>query len=287
MIGRKKKPTSVDYSRQMLPQTRKAVFFDVLHLQFRPLFLLGLIAVMLYCPLLLSSLAKALYASGVHQAIRDGGPEAVPALGQSLVLLDILHAFFSVVLIPVFTLSLSGISRIVRQYAWGENVHLTTDFAKGVRDNYGAITLLGVLTGLIFALCVSVFYHSLTWGHPIVSILCLLPIGISILLVLPVFSVALAMIPIYRNPFPATLKNAFYVYIHAPWKVLGVLACCLLVWLPSLIPHFYGQLLGGIFGALATPFVLLAWDLFCYDLFDRFINPQVSPELIGKGIVWE
>ena len=105
------------------------------------------------------------------------------------------------------------------------------------------------------------------------------------MMVLPIFAITLAMIPVYSNTLFQSLKNAFYVYCRSLLKVLLAMVCCLLPWVPALIPNLYCHILGSLAGALLTPFCLLAWTLFCYNQFDKHINPDVSPQLVGKGIV--
>ena len=183
----------------------------------------------------------------------------------------------------VFSVALSGVLRIIRQYAWEENVHLTTDFAKGIRDNYRQTAAICCLAGLIYTLCILVYHSASAYQNSALSLFSLFPIGISAMVVLPVFAIALAMIPIYSNTLFQALKNAFYVYCRSLLKVLLAMVCCLLPWVPALIPNFYCHILGGLLGIVLTPFILLGWNLFCYNRFDTHINPQVCPELIGKG----
>ncbi len=120
---------------------------------------------------------------------------------QPLAILDLLRSLVNILFVFVFAVAFSCVLRIVCQYAWEENVHLTTDFAKGIPDNCRQTAAI----------------------------------------------------------------------------------CCLLPWVPALIPNFYCHILGGLLDIVLTPFILLGWTLFCYNRFDAHINPQVCPELIGKG----
>ena len=112
----------------------------------------------------------------------------------------------------------------------------------------------------------------------------MLPIAISILLILPVFSISLVMVPVYSNPFGANFKNALYVYTKTPLRTLLVMVGCAVIWIPTAIPNVYCHLFGGILAVLLLPFVLLAWTLFCYDQFDKYINRDICPELVNRGI---
>ena len=277
---RKTKIASKDYTISMLPQTRKAVFFDVVHLQWKNLILLGLILALFYVPVLIATATRDLMQSGIYLSAQN---EDLVNAKNGIIFLQVAHGILLIPLMAVFSVALSGALRIIRQYAWEENVHLTTDFAKGIRNNYRQTAAICCLAGLIYTLCILVYHSASAYQNSALSLFSLLPIGISAMVVLPVFAIALAMIPVYSNTLFQALKNAFYVYCRSLLKVLLATVCCLLPWVPALIPNFYCHILGGLLGIVLTPFILLGWNLFCYNRFDTHINPQVCPELIGKG----
>lgn len=277
---RKTKIASKDYTISMLPQTRKAVFFDVVHLQWKNLILLGLILALFYVPVLIATAARDLMQSGIYLSAQN---EDLVNAKNGIIFLQVAHGILLIPLMAVFTVALSGALRIIRQYAWEENVHLTTDFAKGIRDNYRQTAAITTLGAVIYVLCLMVYHSASAYQNAIFSLFSLLPVGISVLVVLPIFAIALAMIPVYSNTLFQALKNAFYVYCRSLLKVLLAMVCCLLPWVPALVPNFYCHILGGLLGIVLTPFILLGWNLFCYNRFDTHINPRVCPELIGKG----
>ena len=278
-----RKTAQADYTPNMLPANRRAVFFDVVKLQWQKLLLLGLILLLFYTPVLLLTALRDIYVSNLYQALENAEEAQKLSAGQTLVLLDILRSGAQAVLMLLFAVGLSGVSRVLRQYAWGENVHMPTDLPKGIRDNYRQTAGLLVLSGMIYTLCLSVYYTASSYNSSLMAMLSLLPVAVSVLLVLPIFGLTLSMIPVYSNRLTENFKNAFYIYSRTLPKTLLVLGCCLMVWAPSLIPNFYAHILGSVFAVLLTPFALLAWNLYCYDLFDTHINTQLCPELIGKG----
>ena len=282
---RKFKPAKNDYTRNLLPQTRKQVFFDVLHLQWKKLLLLGLLLLLCYLPLLLSTAVKDIYVSNLYASLADADDSQKLAAGQTLAILDLLRSVVNILFILVFAVGLSGVLRTLRQYAWEENVHLTTDIGKGIKDNYLHTAAIGALAGLIYALCLMVYYTAPSYSSSLTAVISMLPIGISAFVVLPILMIALVMVPVYSNRLWATLKNAFFIYTRCLLKVLLGILISFVVWIPSMIPNFYCHILGSIFGVLLTPIVLLGWTLFCYNCFDRHLNPLVCPQLIGKGIV--
>ncbi len=283
MIGKSKTPKN-DYTPAMLPQTRKAIFFDVLQLHWKKLLLLGLIGLLLFLPLLLSTVVKDVYIANLYAALTHAGDGEQQAAAQSLVHLNILRSLINTLFLVVYAVAFSGTARVLRQYAWMENVHIPTDLGKGIRDNFGQTAAIAVLAGLIYTLCLTVYHTASAYTSDLMSSLAMVPIALSVLLVLPVFAIALVMVPVYSNRLWTTLKNAFFVYTRCFFRVMAGLFLCLLIWIPAMLPNFYCHIFGSLFANLLTPMALLGWTLFCYNLFDRHLNPLVCPELIGKGI---
>lgn len=282
-MKRKFKIAQNDYTKNMLPHNRREVFFDVVKLHWKKLLLLGLILVLFYLPLLLSTVTGDIYVSNLYQSLEDADDAQRLSAGQALANLDVLKSLVNILFLGVFAVAFAGMLRVLRQYAWEENIHLSTDFGKGIRDNYLQTAAVFVLSGIVYALCLTVYYTAPSYTTALLSALSLLPIGISLLVILPILMIALAMIPVYSNRLWVTLKNAFFIYTRCLLKVLLAMLCCLMIWLPALIPNFYCHVFGSLFALLFTPFAALGWTLFCYDCFDAHLNPIVCPELIGKG----
>ena len=281
----KKKQTFAksDFSPNMLPQNRKQIFRDVMHLHWQKLLLLGMILLIFYIPILLTTIIYDIYTAGIYHAMPSMAPEMQENAVTFVMQLDLIRSIIVIPLLALLSVALSGILRTIRQYAWEENVHIPSDFAKGIRDNFRQTAALSMLAGLVFTLCLSVFYSADAYNSYIVSILSLLPVAISFLLIFPVFLTALIMIPVYSNRLGATLKNAFFVYTRSLLRSLGFLLLCLIIWIPAFVPNLQFHIFGSIFAVLLTPIALLGWTVFCYDNFDKHLNPLVCPELIGKG----
>lgn len=277
----KQKTATQAYTANMLPATRRAVFLDVLTLHWKELLLLGLILLLFYLPLLLCSVFRDLFISGLYSTLQQ--ESADQSWGNMLIYLDVGYALLCTMLTAVFAVGLSGVSRVIRQYAWLENVHISTDFGKGLRDNYKMSAGLCLLAGLIYTLCLTVYYTAGSYSSFLLSCLSMVPIGLSLLVMFPILAIAAVMVPVYTNRLTGLLKNAFLVYSRTLCKTLLFLLPCLTLYIPALLPNFYCHIFGSMGAILLTPFVLLAWTLYCYEQFDRFINSTVCPELIGKG----
>ena len=283
-MKRKRRAASKDYTKAMLPQSRKEIFFDVLKLQWRKLLLLGVITALFSLPLLVSALVGDAYAGSMIAAVGASEPEMQAMAAVSLLRFELLRGAVDLLLLLLFLIGLSGTLRVLRQLAWEENVHLPTEFAAGIRSNLGQLSALGLLCGVIALLCKLLLYFSTFYRSALTATVSLLPAAVSGLILLPAACICAVMIPVYANPFRANLKNAFYVYFSAPWRVMGTLAVCALFWLPALLPGLTMRVFGHLFAYLSIPVMLLAWTLFCYGKFDAFINREQCPELVGRGI---
>lgn len=125
---KRKRASEKDYTKQMLPQTRKAVFFDVLQLQWRNLLLLGLIVLLFSTPLLLSTIVGDVYSRSYLAELARTGQELPVEAGYALTYFEIGRRLVNIPLLMLFCVGLAGVLRVLRQYAWEENVHLPTEF---------------------------------------------------------------------------------------------------------------------------------------------------------------
>lgn len=283
-MKRKNKAAAQDFTAAMLPQSRKAIFFDVLKLQWRKLLLLGVILLLFALPLLLSALTGGIYTASYIAAAEQNGLAAAPEAAQGLIWFELLRSAVNIILFLIFLVGLAGALRVLRQLAWEENVHFPTEFQHGIKSNFGQLALLGLLAGVIVLLCKSVLYFSSGYRSELTATASLLPLAASVLLLLPAGCICLALIPVYANSLGANLKNAFYVYFSSPLRMLGTLLACAAFWLPALLPQLTLQIFGMVFAVLTLPVPLLAWLLFCFTRFDISINATLCPELIGRGI---
>ena len=281
---RKYKIAEQNYTQGMLPQNRKAVFWDVVHLQWAKLLLLGAILLAFFLPTLMVNLAYDLYAVGVYMVADGADAVKKTQAGFHLMSIDTLKNLVNMITFAIYGVGAAGVTRVIRQFAWGENVHIPTDFSKGVKDNAKNTALLFGLAGLILTMCVALHYLATVYGTDQFWLIAMIPIIFSVLVVLPVGALCLVMIPVYSNNLFQTAKMALYVYISAFVKVLPGAIVFVLLRAVSLLPNFWIHLAGGMMVGILTPFLLLAWTLFCYNQFDKHLNPTLCPEIIGRGV---
>ncbi len=278
-LGKTKKAAK-DFEQSMLPQTRRAVFFDVVKLQWRKLLLLAVILLISALPLLLIAVYEDSY---ILTASEDPSipQETIPALMAPL------HIFCAVLSSPclfLFFLGLSGVIRVVRQLAWEENAMVLPDFMIGFRQNWKQFLPTGVLFGLSYTLA-KIGWHSAlatqadsVWVQGIV-------LGLLIFLIAPLVACCTVVIAVYNNSFWGNLKLGAYVYLKSPLKTVGSM---LLAFGPSVavwvIPHLQLHLIGAIPAMMAFTLGLLGWVLFTFNQLDKHYNSQQYPELVGRGV---
>lgn len=277
---KKIKRASADFEKSMLPQTRRAVFFDVIKLQWSKLLGLAVILLVSALPLLLIAIYEDTY---FLTASEDPSisPETIPTL---LAPLHSLCAIFSAPCLILFFMGLSGVIRVIRQLGWEEHAMVFPDFMIGVRQNWKQFWPTGVLFGLSYALAKIGWYSALATQAQSVWMQGIL-LGLLIFLIAPLVCFNMVTIAVYNNGFWDNLKLATYVYLKNPLKTVGIMLLafgpCVAVWL---IPHLQLHLIGSIPAIMVFTLGLLRFTLFAYDQLDKHYNAQQYPELVGKGL---
>ncbi len=273
---------ATDYTPQMLPQNRKEVFFDVLKLHFWDLIKLGLVMLLFSLPLHLAAIGEDIITGSIYAQVQGATAEQQQGGYLTVLAVKVIRAAVSTVLAPFFAVGLAGVLRAVRQYGWGENVFLVTDFVKGVRQNWKQITGLQFLSGLIYTLSLLAQQLAYVSTGAVVWLLHI-PMAVFILVILPVAGYAAAGIPVYSTGLFSHVGAGMQMYIKSLFSTLLGVLCTMAIYLPLLIPSLYVHIFGRIVATLLTPIALLGWCLFCYNKQDKYINPNQHPELIGKG----
>ena len=277
---RKTKKAAKDFERSMLPQTRRAVFFDVVKLQWSRLLLLALILLISALPLLLIAVYEDTY---ILTAYEDPSipQETIPAL---IAPLHILCAVLSAPCLILFFLGLSGVIRVVRQLAWEENAMVFPNFMLGLRQNWKQFLPTGLLFGLGYTFA-KIGWHSALATQAESVWMQGIALGLLIFLIAPLVACCTVVIAVYNNSFGGNLRLAAYVYLKSPLKTVGAM---LLAFGPSvaiwLIPILQLHLIGSIPTMMVFTLGLLGWVLFTYNQLDKHYNAQQYPELVGKGI---
>ncbi len=276
------KPSAKEYTKDMLPHTRRQVFFDVIKLNFTKLLFVGLLIFLFSLPLHLSSLFGDIYVGKLNAKIMESSGEQQKALIAQVIAFDNLHAVFDIVLLAIFSVGFAGAQRIIRQYAWETNVFIGNDFSLGIKQNVGQNILLSLLVGGCYALSVAA-YNMASQTQGALSIIFMLPVGIFVFLVVPMCAYATVCIPIYGNKFKDNLWIALTLYLKHPLKTFAALLCSGALLIPLLIPNIYCHVIGRVVLSFCVPYIMLGFYLFSFNLLDETVNKTKHPDLVGIG----
>ncbi len=277
------KKSKTDFTKDMLPTTRREVFFDVLKLHWQNFLIYGILILLATLPMQVVSLNEMFTVSDFNSALSEATEEQTQLLLHELVSFKILYAFLKIPCLMIIMLVLSGFMKVIRNYAWEEPVEVIPDFASGFRENAPQMAALGFTVGVCYALSKSAYVLA-QYGSSEFSLALMVPMCIFIVCVLPMFAYSVSCISVYTNKFFGVLKIGMTVAIASPLKTLTALAVCLLPFLLEFIPNVYGMIAARIITGLLIPFIMLGWFLHSYNLFDAFINEKSFPELVGRGL---
>ena len=277
---RKIKKASKDFEKSMLPQTRRAVFWDVVKLQWRKLLGLSLILFISALPLLLIAIYEDSYFLTLYEN-PEIPVESIPAIIAPL------HIFCTVLSVPamlLFFLGLSGVIRVMRQLAWEENAMVFPDFMVGLRQNWKQFLPIGFLFGLGYAFA-KIGWHTALAAQADSAWLQGIALGLLIFLVAPLVACSMIVIAVYNNRLWGNLRLAAYVYLKTPLKAVGAMLLAfglsVVVWV---IPHLQLHLIGSLPAMMVFTLGLLGWMLFAFNQLDKHYNAEQYPEIVGRGV---
>ncbi len=275
----RKKFASKEYTVDMLPSTRKALFFDVMKLNWRSFIGYGLIFLLFCLPIHVVSLLQSVFI-----AKSTTGVEMTSELQMQILGVKNTMAFLQIPGILILSVGMAAFSRVIRQYAWGENVFFGRDFPIGLKNNVGQMLKLGLLTGVIYALSVYIGNLALVTQSTAAKIVYMLPVGTAVLLGIPTVAYAIVLISIYQNSFFRILQMAFALTVKKLYKNWLVILCSLSLLAVELIPSFAASLVFKLFYSVVALVVFFIWYLYALEGIDKYINEHHYPEMVGKGL---
>ncbi len=280
----KNKSASREFSPSMLPTTRKEVFFDVLKIHWGKFLVYGALVLLFSLPIHAIALLEDSNIIQITEAMQEASAEQIQAGYSMIAALQVLFALAKVPFLIFLALFLAGLARVIRQYAWGENVAFWSDFFEGIKTNSLSFTALFILGGLINAGTVYCTGRAGIASSFFEQMLLNLPLMAFIILLVPIFAYATVILTIYKTNIVKATFTALTLYIKAPFKTLLALILCAIPFVAHIIPILICHLLGRLICCFLVPLVFLGWYLFCLDKLDKFVNEKNYPSLVGKGL---
>lgn len=284
----RRKIASCDFTENMMPHTRKDVFFDVWKMHWFDLLKLGFVLLIAFLPALAMTVINDSYEAKLMTEIGTNAPqEVLQEIRIAVISFRSSSAFVQVPLYMLFAVVLAGALRLIRQYAWEEVVFFWRDLWIGIKQNWRQTIILGLIMALQNAIGQYLNSMGTVTRDLVLKISGGVFGGVTWLICFPIYAYMLVVICVYSNTFMQNLKVAFALYAKAPLKTLLILILLTAVFLISLLPQFLCHIIGQIAGVLLLPILLLIWFLFTSAQLDKHINLIYFPELIGRGLYQE
>lgn len=270
----KRKVSQFDYQRASLPRTRRVQFLDCFKMNCRLILKCGLMLLLFFTPMVFFSIfADLFYVSLMSQSTEE--------IAQTQLLYNYLLNVGLILCSMVALIGITGVIYVLRNFIWGEGIYFKSDFALGIKQNYGKNAIFAVIFSLFYAL--SYFIYSL-FPDAIVS---LLPIVMSALIFLPTFFWVILLNNLYNSKWTGLLRNGLYFYIKTiGWSLLGTLMPLSLLGLLFIPSEFiwikYIVLIAFI--VFVFPIILLIMVLYSTSVFDRAINKDNYPDYYLRGL---
>ena len=276
MFKRKEKHITDSDAKRTLPTSRKEVFFDLLKYRKMNLFSLSCLVFIFFIPL-----AVDLFYFNFL--------EVVAMNNEKYEYLFSLIFYSMLIMVPCMVIGFLGLAggfHVAKKMVWQEGIALASEFFHGVKENYKHALINGMLFAIsLFGLVVGGSY--LIIYSPSTPILSGVGIGALILLFLTfgmVFALFFTQDVYYSNRYIDTLKNSFRFLGLTNWRVfvLFLLSTGALVALSAL--NFITLAVGLFLFAVLNSVVIVLYTLISHEAFDKYINVDHYPEMVGKGL---
>ena len=278
MKRKEKKINEVDVLKS-LPKNRKEVFFDLIKHRKMTLFSLSCFTFMFFIPL-----AVDLFYFNFL--------ESVAIEGEQYQYLFSLIFYSMLIMLPCMVvgfLGFSGAFYVSKKIVWQEGISMAQDFFKGIKENFRGAIIDGMIFGLVlFGFVVGGAY--LLIYAPVHAMVKGIGIGALILLVLLFGMITMlneAQSVYYANSYWITFKNSFSFLGLTNWKTFLVylLSTGVVITLACLNMVTLG--VGLFLFAILNSVVIILYTLISHSAFDKYINQEHYPEMVGKGLYKE
>ena len=276
----KRKVASKDFNISDLPSNRKEVFFDCIKNRFRYLFYSGLIVFISIIPIIIIYFLKSIYLGALFEEFNQGN---ITNDDYKTGTMTYLLIYDGLIVLSSFIVSLSicGLTRVIRQIAWEEPLFFFKDFTDGIKMNYKHISIHLFVLSLIYLISDVSLYIQMRF-----QILSYIPYGIFFLVAIPMtlYNVSQTNIYIISN-IKATKNSMLFLLKSVPVCILFSAIIALVIFV-GFIPNITIKILVYILLVmLLFPIYYLAWFLYSCSVFDKYLNVNYYPEIVDKGIV--
>lgn len=283
-MKRKYRVASTDYCEDMLPQSHKEVFLDVLKLHWFDLLKLGGILLAFFMPSILLTLAGDLWESQVTSQMEGMTQEEVQQLQLEIASFRCTCSVIRIPLYVLFSMCLAGAVRFIRQLAHEQIPIFWRDIGRGIRQNGVQTAVLAFVFGIQQAIGCYLSNMAAVIQSVALELAASAYHAIFAVAFLPIWAYMIVFIGLYQNSFKQNLRLAIALYAKTIGRTLITLLVCCAVLAVGFVPVNLCHLIGNVLGMLTLPISMLMWTLFVFEQLDLYIHPHFFPELVGKGL---
>ena len=295
MLGKEK---SEGYARAQLPSNRWELFWDILKGRFGKLFVINLLMILFFIPLVLLIFFRyvavlnfgAMWPFSQPFGVGFQAPPSMVGYSEQIIFnVNSLVYLLLPIAATIAALGVSGGAYVIRNMVWTEGIFVANDFWRGIKQNFKSILLVGLTYSIVFY--ISIVSISLCdqmqalgadngWLYTLAKIA-----SYSLLVLYSMMSMhMITMAVTYDLKFRHLIKNSFLFTI-------GLFPQTVVFLLLGFIPFFL-CLLGGIFMGIGIilvlifglSYLLLVWTDFSQWAFDKFVNDKVEGAQKNRGI---
>ena len=270
----KQKASKIDYSKAMLPRTRKAQFLDCFRMNYIVLLKSGLMLLLFFIPLLGFSFFMDFYGVSLME-------HAVEEQAQTAFVYYCLYGAGVVILSISAVIGLTGVIHVLRNLVWQEGIFFKDDFVGGIKQNAGKNVLSCMVFGVIFY---GAFFIHLMFFDLIIA---LFPAILFAVVFLPIQLWMMFLNNTYESKTGSLIKNSLYFYIKTiGWSIVGttmLLAIVALQFMPFFL-IWLKYLILVLFIVFVFPIIVLIMNLYTTSRFDVYINKENYPDYFMRGL---
>ncbi len=288
---------SEGYARSTLPSTRWEQFWDILKGNFGKLFLVNIIVLLTFIPVLFvfymrySSIVgySTVYPFSQGFGLGYMAPNSLVGYPESIVFSsNVTTLIFLPFAFLIASIGISGGAYVIRNMIWTEGVFVANDFVRGIKLNIKQVLKITLFFSMIFyilmtviSLCnVYIIQGDNAWIYVIVKYMMILLLVMSIFMSLHMIAQTIS----YDLTFRQLLKNSFLFTIALlPYNIIFILLGIIpagLLYLGSLL-----TIIGVLFYLIiGISWFFLIWMEYSQWSFDKFINPRIPNAKKNRGI---
>ncbi|MBR1581879.1 MAG: hypothetical protein IJ656_03465 [Bacilli bacterium] len=279
----KNKHSSSDFTINNLPHSRIQAFFDILKTQWRKMLWNFLFFFLGALPFIIVSILNLRGITYGFQSISSGSANENEVY-FNMFSVNNYSNLFNIGSFLVFTIVISGLSRIYTKLCWQKGMLYFSDFGLGIKQNLLQNAFFSIIIPIMVFL-VGMFHSFAHFNLNSLMPLVFVFYGIIIFVFLPWYFIFTSMSAIYEEKFIPKLRNSFSILIRVFIPLGGFIIVLVLPFGLLFIGNFIVNIFTfALFFLIYFPIWYLAYNLYINKVFDKYINQRFYPEIVNRGI---